>query len=853
MVSTVLAWAGQEPSLSARHRGHEDQSVAVSRTEDVVELRGIVRSVTSRDGQIVFTIDGAAGAVPVRLPWLSGAPSSAKFDEYIDTEVWLRSRRLPVARRGDQRLRYHLVVEAASDFQVLSRPLDIWSSPAQPFDRLSRSATTASRRVRVEGAVVYRESPRSLYVTDGERGLRVGVREAPALTPGDLVSIAGFPEISNGGARLADALVRPIGRGAPPPPELVTATRALDPRYDSALVRLEGTVVRQFLDQDTHEFVLRSGPVVFEAELPADKVSGSPPQLTEGTLVELTGIVDVRGGPVQPASLDILLRSPDDLLVLQAPPWWTASRVAAVVFALIALLVGAGGWIVALRVRLPRTERALRDSQERYEVVFEHELVGHFVADPGGTLLACNRAFARALGWGTIEAAKGTSLIDHGIDPGDLERWAGEGAEQHTGHSLSVRCTDGSTLPVIAAATGRYADGRLQDIHGIILDVTAQKQAEALVRQRDHELQQSQKMEAIGRLAGGVAHDFNNLLTAIIGFTEIAAAEVPDGTRQHLEEVQQAARSAAGLTGQLLAFSRKQVLTPVVLDPKAVVSGLHQLLQRLVGEDITVDVRLDVRDQFILVDRTQFEQVIINLVANARDAMPGGGTLRIELIAEANRVKLRVQDSGSGIDPAVLPYIFEPFFTTKEKGRGTGLGLATVYGIVTQSGGEISVSNAPGQGTAFLVEFPCVAPPAEPAEPAAQAGPVSSIAAETVLVVEDDRAVRALAESVLVRQGYRVIVCEDAASAERTARSLRAIDLLLTDVILPGPTGFDLARSLHVSRPDLNVLFMTGYIGHTALEGRAAPPGARFLWKPFTGQELLAAVRSALERQIHAA
>jgi DNA-binding response OmpR family regulator len=146
-----------------------------------------------------------------------------------------------------------------------------------------------------------------------------------------------------------------------------------------------------------------------------------------------------------------------------------------------------------------------------------------------------------------------------------------------------------------------------------------------------------------------------------------------------------------------------------------------------------------------------------------------------------------------------------------------------------------------------------VAPPAEPAEPAAQAGPVSSIAAETVLVVEDDRAVRALAESVLVRQGYRVIVCEDAASAERTARSLRAIDLLLTDVILPGPTGFDLARSLHVSRPDLNVLFMTGYIGHTALEGRAAPPGARFLWKPFTGQELLAAVRSALERQIHAA
>jgi signal transduction histidine kinase/CheY-like chemotaxis protein len=406
----------------------------------------------------------------------------------------------------------------------------------------------------------------------------------------------------------------------------------------------------------------------------------------------------------------------------------------------------------------------------------------------------------------------------------------------------------------------RRADGSPARMAGTVADISARKRAEAALRESEEQLRQSQKMEAIGRLAGGVAHDFNNLLTAIGGYSSLALLELPadDPRREYLEEIQRAGERGASLTKQLLASGRKQVLSPKLLDLNALVDELTNLLRRVIGEDIELHWQRAPGPAAVFADAGQLEQVIMNLAVNARDAMPDGGTLAIASSSvqlepgdarapEGRYILLSVSDSGHGMDEETMARMFEPFFTTKDPGKGTGLGLSTVYGIVQQLSGSIRARSAPGRGTRFEIYLPERDRNALAEYPESLAAPAKG-GAETVLLVEDESQVRKLVYEVLQSRGYRVVTAKDAVEAVPLEENFPdRIDLLITDVVMPGMSGRELAQHLAATRPETKVLFISGYTDDALLRHGPTTPGTGFLQKPFALEDLLLRVRALLD------
>jgi PAS domain S-box-containing protein len=383
-------------------------------------------------------------------------------------------------------------------------------------------------------------------------------------------------------------------------------------------------------------------------------------------------------------------------------------------------------------------------------------------------------------------------------------------------------------------------------------------------RTLEEQYRQAQKMEAIGRLAGGVAHDFNNLLTAILGYCELllATRDPTDPDFADIAEIQRSGLRAAGLTGQLLAFSRKQIIEPTLLDVNSVVAGMRAMLERLIGEAVSVAWILRPGLASIKADRGQLEQIVMNLALNARDAMPHGGTLTVETanvelddhpptshaeVIRGSYVVLNVTDTGSGMTPQVQARLFEPFFTTKEVGKGTGLGLATVHGIVTRAGGTVGVYSEVGRGSSLKVYFPA----AVGLEAAAEIpGPstASRAGTETILVVEDADGLRELTKRLLERQGYTVLIAADATEALSIFDARSGIDVLLTDVVMPGASGPELTRQLIGRQPGLRVIYMSGYTEDTITHHGVLKPGIDFIHKPFTSATLGRKIREVLDR-----
>jgi signal transduction histidine kinase/ActR/RegA family two-component response regulator len=416
----------------------------------------------------------------------------------------------------------------------------------------------------------------------------------------------------------------------------------------------------------------------------------------------------------------------------------------------------------------------------------------------------------------------------------------------------------GGTVPVeITTATLKGGEGQDLGVIVIARDLTA-------VRALEAQLRQAQKMEAVGRLAGGVAHDFNNLLTVITGRSQLLLLKLPPESplRRDVELVEETAHRASALTRQLLAFSRKQMVQPRIVDLNEVVRGMETMLGRLIGEDIALTTRLDHAAGCVRADPAQLEQMIVNLVVNARDAMPLGGRLTLETghvridepfarqhvgLRPGPHVRLVVRDTGVGMDGLIKAHLFEPFFTTKGPGKGTGLGLATVYGIVTQSGGAIRVESEPGQGATFTIELPRVDAPADGPSDAGDttAAPHGS---ETVLLVEDEPEVRGLARDILRQQGYTVLEAADGDEALRVGREYRGpIHLLVTDVVMPQMGGRQLADRLQAGRDELKVLYVSGYTDDDILRQGVSETGTAFLPKPFTAAALAHKVRQVLD------
>ncbi len=482
---------------------------------------------------------------------------------------------------------------------------------------------------------------------------------------------------------------------------------------------------------------------------------------------------------------------------------------------------------------------AQREASLLFAATFERSIVPKLIADDARRIVDLNGSGADLLGVSRDEAV-GLTVDDLLPDSPVAELWE---AFLETGAleaEVTMRRPDGSLRLIEFTATANVRPGR----HiAVVRDLTRQKELE-------EQLRQAQKMEAVGRLAGGIAHDFNNLLTAISGYSEfLIAGETDPRLQRHAEEIKKAASRAAALTGQLLAFSRRQVLQPRVLDLNAVVSDMDMMLRRLIGEDVELVTMLDSELGAIRADPTQLEQVIVNLAVNAREAMPAGGSVTIETadlaIDDERFVELRLTDTGVGMTEAERRQLFDPFFTTKE--GGTGLGLATVYGIVEQSGGTIEVTSEPGMGSSFRILFPCVADRVD--EPAASSdGRAARAGDETVLLVEDEPVVRQLVAEILETNGYTVLQAADGPSVLELARRHSGdIDLLVTDVVMPGMSGPEVAQSVTAMRPGTHVLYMSGYTDSAIGHHGVLEPGIAFLQKPFSTHDLTRKVRALLD------
>ncbi|HWA56896.1 MAG TPA: ATP-binding protein [Gemmatimonadales bacterium] len=483
---------------------------------------------------------------------------------------------------------------------------------------------------------------------------------------------------------------------------------------------------------------------------------------------------------------------------------------------------------------------------------------GLFRSTPDRGLIYVNQAFATMFGYASPEEMMQVPPATLYADPArreELKRMlAMQGAFRN--EEVLLRRRDGSTFTgLVSGAVVGGANQAHQYYDGAVWDITDRKLLE-------EQLRQAQKMEAVGKLAGGVAHDFNNLLTAIAGYADALLATLPEGdvARQDAVEITRAAERAASLTRQLLAFSRLQILSPRVLELGQVVEQLSGMLRRLIGEDIRLITRHIGPAAHVRVDRGQIEQVLLNLVLNARDAMPQGGTLTITTGAQplddatarshglsaGPHVCLQVQDTGTGMDEPTRLRAFDPFFTTKEPGKGTGLGLATVYGIVRQSGGSVQLESSPGAGTLVRVYLPMVEEAPE-AEAPAVAGPGPSVQGVTTLVVEDEQLVRDLVCRTLRRAGYTVLVASNGEEALALSRATPdPIDLVVTDVVMPRMNGSELAQRLAAERPGIRVLFVSGYANEVLDVRGGLEPGTEYLQKPFVPSVLLDRVRELL-------
>jgi two-component system cell cycle sensor histidine kinase/response regulator CckA len=972
----------REPSFADLASGKEDSQW--------VAIPGVVRTASLADRQLTLEVALAGGSITVRIP---DTDELTTADRLVDAEVRVRGACGAIFNQRRQLLGIRLFTPGLDHVTVIQpAPADSFALPRRKIADLLRfnPDDRHGHRAPIAGVVTYCRGT-LLYLRDETGGVRVDLLEPSAVQPGDQVQALGFPGVDGHTPCLQRSVVRWVAGGPVPDPAPLSPSQALREEADAALVQLQGRLVDRSPREGGQVLVLQADGCTFEARL--DQINERPggPTLIDAepdSQLQITGVCVVQFDErLEPRSFQLLLRSPNDVVLLSQPPWWTVRRALWLVVGIAAVALAALGWVVSLRRRIGRQtslieQRVRREAalEQRYRSLIENANDIVFTLDLAGRFTSLNRAGEALTGYPREQIA-GRPLVGlvlpEQAEPVAHQLAAVQSAAVSPPSEMTVVTKDGRHLVLEVNARLIEEEGTPLGVQGIARDITQRKQAEAaraqliaileatpdlvaishvegpasyinpagrqllglgpdeeaILSQRrpdwarkvileeaiptairqgtwsgetvllnkageeipvsqvltahrsssggieflstiardirgqkelEEQLRQGQKMEAIGRLAGGVAHDFNNLLTVISGHTTMLLESNPLAatSRESLEEVQKAAERAASLTRQLLAFSRRLILRPVVLNLNAVVADTQKLLERLIGEDIALLTDLEPALGFVKVDPGQVEQILMNLAVNARDAMPRGGALKIHtsnVVLEATRVEshpgtrpgayslLVVSDTGCGMDEATLGHIFEPFFTTKEVGKGTGLGLATVYGIVQQSGGFITVESLLERGTTFHIYLPQITM-AAPAPKPPSAPPEASKGQGTVLLVEDEEAVRGLARRVLQDSGYNVLAARDGPDALETAqRHQGPIHLLITDVIMPHMSGCELAERLTLRLPGLKTLFMSGYTDDAVLGTGVAQSSPAFLPKPFTPTSLAQKVRKVLE------
>jgi PAS domain S-box-containing protein len=830
-----------------------------------VEVEGVVHSVRETALNVTLDlalIDGAVSATTRRQP-------GEDYGPLIDAKVRIHANVAPFFNAYLQLSGAHLFFPSMAQVAVEEPAVpDPFGLPVRTIGSLLRYEPniTFRHRVHVRGRVTLHWPGRTLCIQDATQGLCAQTAQTTPLGAGGVVDVAGFPAGGGFTPTMTNATFRLAGAGQPVLPVPVTAAQAMRGDHDSALVQVEGRLIG--LDNTAAEPALsiRSGSTLFAAVLPRTMTGDAVPHLSEGSRLRITGICSVQvdaqqmavgEGVMRPASFRILLRSLGDAVILEQAPWWNRERslAALAVVGLVAMSVFA--WVLLLRKRVGEQTAAIALEKERYRSLVDHAPDIVFASGLDGNLTSVNPAAEILLGY-TQEELLGRNIWD--LIPADRR----EAVREHTRRLIAgespvpleceVQAKGGGTLVVEVNLSIMRKNGKPVTVHGILRDATARHRLE-------EQLLQAQKMEAIGRLAGGVAHDFNNLLTVINGYSDMFLRELAedDPHRPGIEEIRDAGECAAAITKQLLTFGRRQIGSPRPLDLNALIRGAERMLQRLIDEDIRLETDLDPALEPVEADPGQMNQLLLNLSVNARDAMPDGGRL---VIATANArfdsgnappdcqpgayVKLTVADTGAGMNQETMRHLFEPFFTTKPTGLGTGLGLATVYAIVKQGGGSIRVDSEPGTGCRFEIYLPCAEGPAEPVSPPSFELPQGQRDL-TVLVVEDQDSVRRLASHALHACGCRVL---EAASGDEALRLAEAVQggcqLVVTDVVMPGMSGKALAEQLRTRWPKIKVLFMSGYPNEVILRRGLMDGEVNYLEKPFTPAELAAKVRQVM-------
>ena len=840
-----------------------------------VELECTVRAIAIWDDHMALQIiEGTESTyaiipyVPTPLPNLEGA------------RVRLCGTAGASFNRKQQVIKSQILVQDLDCIEVLvPAPLDDFSAPLRSIEDLNRFSPEPflENRIRLQGTVVAFEPGSNIYMRDNTGSIRiVTVQSEPPLEPGDQVVVSGFRAVHEARVVLESATYKKVGSTTPPRAAAVTAEDATTGQFDSELIRIIGEVSGISSMYGGYLMSVITDDSAFTAWIAQTPGEWSPPKLS--SVVELTGICDNENLDLpESTAFQLRLRSTNDVEIISEPSWWTPKHSMIAALSVSGLLILASAWGITLRNRVRSQTNKLEESmrqevalEKRFRMLFESSPDAMYVFDEIGRVLDCNPAASRMFGRSRHEINQLTAidLVDeehHDAFKRHLQKFLNEGRAQF---DCLLKNHSGTTFPA-EIHIGRVEFADQSCILMQVRDISARKSLE-------NQLLQSQKMEAVGQLAAGVAHDFNNILTVISGHISLLADDFPPDGAEALAftDMREAVDRASRLTRQLLTFSRRQ---PANLSPISIndaVTNMTRMLRYVIGENIAIDFRYTQGTTLVRGDVGMIEQIVVNLAVNARDAMPRGGRLKIEteLVRlgeneldihpnghKGEFVTLSVEDGGCGMSPETQARIFEPFFTTKEVGKGTGLGLATVYGIVQEHNGWIEVESEVGSGSKFTVYFPVLnvldeIEPAEPESPPLDLPQILSgnttINNGRILIAEDEAPVRKLLGDILDRGGYQVAIAEDGPRAESIWKD--DIDLLITDLVMPeGITGYELAKRLRARKPDLKVIYCTGYPPDQFTEEVKLVEGENLLRKPFTPQSVSAIVRRTLSVTHH--
>lgn len=867
-----------KPQIAKPRRPTQEQLFSGEMDGQQVELEGVIKYVQKENGHLELHLSSSGSLIKTFVPSPEPSPIPTNL---IDAEVLVRGVYGTWFNTNRQLTDVGAYVQTLNDVRVTKAPpADPFSIPQQPIGNLLQFQTKNEQRhrIHIRGSVTFRDPDYcTLFLSDVSGSIFIRCLARPEVEVGDIIDVAGFVSPSASGPTMSEAVLKRIGRGAMPVPLKVVPREAFAGQVDARLITLEARALEPVRDNGGHGMVFQAEDWVFVAYLPGSQSAHSLASVLPGTLVRLTGVCSRTAIADAPSGRMLLwLRSPGDIVVLANPSW--TSRQLMVLVGLMALCLAlAAAWVVLLRKAIRHKAAALRRSEtqlvtiyentpimmclmnEQFEVVQMNRAMLEFFRkiskgnDPKriGSLMGCiNATGPQNCGFGSECGAcpirlSIISTFKTGRSSRQIERlfsfaWMGSPREVWVSVSTALMQIEGSPKVLVC-----------------LEDISDRKRLEA-------QFLQAQKMEAIGQLAGGVAHDFNNILTAaIMNISNLRRnSSLDQEMAEGLIDLEKDAYRAADLTRQLLLFSRRQAMSPRRLDLNDVLSSVMKLLKRLLGENIRMAPEYSSAPVWVNADRGLLEQLITNLCVNARDAMPDGGvlTLRIErteiqpqqVLPESDAraglfACLTVEDTGIGMDSATLGRIFEPFFTTKEVGKGTGLGLATVYGIVKQHHGWVDVRSTVGLGTTFCIYLPAADVGHTPPDAETKSDP--SGGSETVLLVEDDSSLRRVVTQVLGRYGYTVLEAGSGIDALKVWEQQNGrIHLLLTDMVMPeGMGGLELARQLRKLKPGLKVVLSTGY----SAELQSANPekdGMRMLPKPYEPDALVKMVRMCLDQ-----